>query len=66
MSEWGELFKLTIALLAIVDPLAGIPVFLSATAGSSRASRRRTARIVAVTVFCVLAVAALIGTAKSE
>lgn len=62
MSEWAELFKLTIALLAIVDPLAGIPIFISATAGADRASRQRTARIVALTVFCVLAAAALVGT----
>jgi len=62
MNEWAELFKLTIALLAIVDPIAGIPVFLTATATDSRASRKRTARIVAVTVFCVLGVSALIGT----
>ena len=62
MNEWAELFKLTIALLAIVDPLAAIPVFLTATATDSQVSRKRTARIVAVTVFCVLGVSALIGT----
>lgn len=62
MNEWADLFKLTIALLAIVDPVAGIPVFLSATESDSQASRKRTARIVAVTVFCVLGAAALVGT----
>ena len=62
MNEWADLFKLTIALLAIVDPVAGIPVFLSATETDSQASRKRTARIVAVTVFCVLGAAALLGT----
>lgn len=62
MNDWADLFKLTIALLAIVDPLAGIPVFLSTTATDSQASRKRTARIVAITVFCVLSIAALIGT----
>jgi multiple antibiotic resistance protein len=62
MNEIADLFKLTIALLAIVDPIAGIPMFLSATTGNSQDSRRRTARIVAVTVFCVLGVSALIGT----
>lgn len=62
MNDWADLFKLTIALLAIVDPLAGIPVFLGATSTDSPASRRRTARIVAITVFAVLSISALIGT----
>jgi multiple antibiotic resistance protein len=62
MNEWADLFKLTVALLAIVDPVAGIPVFLSATETDTQASRRRTARVVGITVFCVLGAAALIGT----
>ena len=62
MNEIADLFKLTIALLAIVDPIAGIPMFLSATAGNSSDSRQRTAQVVAITVFCVLGVSALIGT----
>lgn len=62
MNEIADLFKLTIALLAIVDPIAGIPMFLTATAGDTQASRRRTAQVVAITVFCVLGVSALIGT----
>jgi multiple antibiotic resistance protein len=62
MNEIADLFKLTIALLAIVDPIAGIPMFLSATAGYSQDSRKRTAQVVAITVFCVLGVSALIGT----
>jgi multiple antibiotic resistance protein len=62
MNEWSDLLKLTIGLLAIVDPIAGIPMFLSATATDSADSRKRTARVVAITVFCVLAVSALIGT----
>ena len=62
MNEIAELLKLTIALLAIVDPIAGIPMFLSATAGDSQESRKRTSRVVALTVFCVLGVSALIGT----
>ncbi|HYJ20235.1 MAG TPA: NAAT family transporter, partial [Burkholderiales bacterium] len=62
MDDIANLFKLTIALLAIVDPIAGIPMFLSATAGNSPASRKRTAQVVAITVFCVLGISALIGT----
>lgn len=62
MNEWTDLIKLTIALLAIVDPVASIPMFISATAGESQGAKERISRVVAVTVFCVLAVAALIGT----
>jgi len=62
MGEWTDLIKLTVALLAIVDPFASIPVFLSTTTGYTQAERRRVTQVVAITVFCVLAVAALIGT----
>jgi multiple antibiotic resistance protein len=62
MGEWTDLIKLTVALLAIVDPVASIPVFLSTTAGYTQTERRRVTQVVATTVFCVLGVAALIGT----
>jgi multiple antibiotic resistance protein len=62
VGEWTDLVKLTVALLAIVDPFAGIPIFLSTTAGYSQTERRRVTQIVALTVFCVLGAAALIGT----
>ena len=62
MGEWTDLIKLTVALAAIVDPFASIPVFLSTTDGYTQAERRRVTQVVAITVFCVLAVAALIGT----
>ena len=62
MADWNELFKITIALLAIVNPIGGVPVFLSSTAGWTDQERRGTARVVAITVFWVLAAAALLGT----
>lgn len=62
MGAWTDLVKLTVALLAIVDPVASVPIFLTATTGYSQAERRRITRIVAVTVFGVLAGAALVGT----
>ena len=62
MDEWTDLIKLTVALLAIVDPFASIPVFLGTTSGYTRAERRSVTQIVAITVFCVLALSALIGT----
>lgn len=62
MGEWTDLIKLTVALLAIVDPVASIPVFLGTTTGYTQAERRRVTQVVAITVFCVLGVAALMGT----
>ena len=62
MGEWTDVIKLTVALLAIVDPFASIPIFLSTTTGYTPAERRRVTEVVAITVFSVLAVAALIGT----
>ena len=61
MGEWTDLIKLTVALLAIVDPFASIPIFLSTTTGYTHTERRRVTEVVAITVFSVLAVAALVG-----
>ncbi|MCL6556857.1 MAG: NAAT family transporter [Burkholderiales bacterium] len=61
MHEWQQLFKITVALLAIVNPFGGIPVFIGATRGWPARERARTARTVALTVFLVLMLAAFLG-----
>jgi len=61
MQEWHQLFKITVALLAIVNPFGGIPIFISATHGWTGRDRARTARTVALTVFIVLGLAAFTG-----
>jgi multiple antibiotic resistance protein len=61
MWDWTQLTKLTVTLIAIVDPVAAIPVYLSATGGLAHALRERIARVVAFTVFGVLAASALVG-----
>jgi multiple antibiotic resistance protein len=61
MLEWGYLFKIGIALFAIVNPIGSVPIFISATDGWNNDERRRVARIVAFTVFLVLAVSAVLG-----
>jgi multiple antibiotic resistance protein len=66
MLHWSELFKITIALLAIVNPVGGVPMYLGTTAGWSPVDQRRTARTVAITVFVVLAASALVGTSMLE
>jgi multiple antibiotic resistance protein len=62
MLHWTELFKITIALLAIVNPVGGVPMYVGTTAGWTPAEQRRTARTVAITVFTVLGTSALVGT----
>jgi multiple antibiotic resistance protein len=61
MIHWAYLIKITIALLAIVNPIGSVPIFISATEGWSKPDRARTARTVAVTVFIVLTLSAFIG-----
>jgi multiple antibiotic resistance protein len=61
--DWTQLVKLTITLIAIVDPIAAIPIFVTATRGLPSAVRGRVGRIVALTVFGVLAASALVGKA---
>lgn len=61
MSEWAILFKIAVALFAIVNPIGSVPIFISATDGWSDEDRQRTARTVAFTVFTVLAVSAFLG-----
>jgi len=61
MLEWGYLFKIGIALFAIVNPIGSVPIFISATDGWRNEDRRRVAKIVAFTVFLVLAVSAILG-----
>lgn len=59
--DFTYLLKSTIALLAIVNPIGSLPIFISATDGWNKSDRAKTARTVALTVFIVLSVAAFIG-----
>jgi multiple antibiotic resistance protein len=52
--DWDYLFKIGLALFAIVNPIGSVPIFISATQGWSAEDRERTARTVMVTVFLVL------------
>ncbi len=61
MTEYTYLLKVAIALLAIVNPIGCLPIFISATNGWKKVERARTARTVAITVFIVLTVSGFIG-----
>ncbi|MDI1298573.1 MarC family protein [Methylotenera sp.] len=59
--DWAYLFKIGIALFAIVNPIGSVPIFISATDGWNRSEKLRTSNVVAVTVFLVLLTSALFG-----
>jgi multiple antibiotic resistance protein len=61
MIDWNYLFKIGIALFAIVNAIGGVPVFISATEGWSAPARAHAARTIALTVFTVLTLAVFIG-----
>src|SRR5271163_343312 len=49
------------ALLPIVDPLGGAPIYLAMTAGLTSAERNRMSKLVAINSFLLLIASALIG-----
>ncbi|MCX5568785.1 MarC family protein [Kaistia nematophila] len=58
--------KIFSALFAIINPIAGVPIFLSLTAGMAPGEQRRTAILVTITVAIGSVVSALAGTAILE
>jgi multiple antibiotic resistance protein len=61
MHTLTEYVNIFVTLLAIVDPMGAIPVFISLTASDSDASKKSTAWISALTVALVLVGSALFG-----
>lgn len=61
MIDWNYLIKTGIGLFAIVNAIGTVPIFISATDGWSRLHRAHTAKVIALTVFIVLALAVFIG-----
>jgi multiple antibiotic resistance protein len=56
-----EYLRFVVTLTAVVDPFLAVPFFLAFTASQTQGERKALARIVALTVFAVLAVSAVIG-----
>jgi multiple antibiotic resistance protein len=61
MSEWTGYIKIFSTLLAIVNPLGVIPIFISLTGGLAEQERKHIARTTSVAVAVVLIVATLFG-----
>ncbi|MGQ0655119.1 MAG: MarC family protein [Betaproteobacteria bacterium] len=63
MSDLQEYLRFLVTLTAVLDPFLAVPIFLALTAGRDARSRRALVQAVALTVFAVLAVSALLGDA---
>jgi multiple antibiotic resistance protein len=59
--EWSDTVKFFAALFAIMNPIGGMPVFLSVTDGKSNRERARIAFVCAATVAIILVVCVLLG-----
>jgi multiple antibiotic resistance protein len=59
--SWAEYTRFFVALLAVLDPLAAIPIFLSLTEHYSSTERARTAWVTSAAVGGLLIVCALAG-----
>jgi multiple antibiotic resistance protein len=61
MLEFTEYTKFLIGLLAIVNPLGAVPIFVALTSGTIDAERKKIAKIVVMAVMIILFVALLFG-----
>ncbi|HEX6690294.1 MAG TPA: MarC family protein [Burkholderiales bacterium] len=61
MSSLQEYVRYLVALTAVLDPFLAVPIFLTVTASHGVRARVVLVRVVAVTVFAVLAASALLG-----
>ncbi len=59
--SFHEYLRYTVTLLAVLDPFLAVPIFLSVTAGRPAKARHGLANAVTLTVFLVLASAAVFG-----
>ena len=63
MTGYQEYLRFAATLTAVLDPFLAVPIFLSVTAAGGARSRHRLADAVTLTVFTVLAGAAIFGEA---
>lgn len=59
--DLGDFLQASVALIAIANPFAALPVFLSLVPGREAAAQRQAANRVALAVFLILAGAVLVG-----
>ena len=63
MGRLSEYLRFVVTLTAVVDPFLAVPFFLAFTRGDNPQHRAKLARVIAFTVFVVLALSAFLGEA---
>ncbi len=63
MQDWSEYLKFLIGLMAILNPIGAIPVFINLTSQQSDAERRETALIAGISIAVVLLISLVAGEA---
>src|SRR5205814_7579596 len=61
MSAYQDYLRYLVTLTAVLDPFLAIPIFVGVTAARDDRARRHLATVVTITVFIVLAGAAIFG-----
>jgi multiple antibiotic resistance protein len=61
VDSWQEYLRFVVTLTAVLDPFLAVPIFVGVTAGGGARARPRLAATITLTVFLVLAGAALFG-----
>jgi multiple antibiotic resistance protein len=61
VSDLQEYLRFVVTLTAVLDPFLAVPIFLALTASRDPAARNALVQVVAITVFAVLAISALLG-----
>jgi multiple antibiotic resistance protein len=61
VTGYQEYLRFIVTLTAVLDPFLAVPIFLGATVSSGKSARQRLANAVTLTVFAVLAGAAVFG-----
>lgn len=61
MIEWTFIIKTTIAMIAIVDPIGCLPLFLSLTGQHKKINKKNVVKMTAITVFIILVTSLFLG-----
>jgi len=61
MQELNDYLRFVVTLMAVVDPFLAVPFFIAFEGARTEEQRKALARVVAITVFVVLAVSGVVG-----
>src|SRR5262245_40075159 len=63
LREWNEYVRLLVGLLALINPLTVLPIFLGLVQGRAEAEKRHIATVAAITVLITLLIFTFLGQA---